>query len=289
MFRRLRYFWHTYVGHSLFSGRFVAAMSLFVLYIVRMLVILADKLESLDYTINLFEMTSLFVVGMSQYIFITLIFLASFYPEWEGAQGETIRLGKRSWLLGQYLNCFFLMLSFFVIVTLSCLLPLLTCLNWDNHWSEFVTRMADEPFFFMEIDFHYALVWRINQVESPLWVYLVTFGLHLLCGLFMGMLVITFNICVRRGAGTAIALVFMMTPYIFDTLGGNTKFINTLKNVVQYYVCPYFQCNVSRMMDRDPYSIAAQAKIAVIYYLVLILIVGIYGMIMIKKVDLSRK
>ena len=170
-------------------------------------------MKKMGYQVGVFEMLPPFLFYNTGTIiyFGVFLFLIAVLPRWDGSMNEILRLGKRKWFFAQYIYIFFTSVIYFLIWTGGFILALFPRIIWNNEWSS-LAKMAIDPqqsvFFWMNLNLNVNLQFSdlIMNIGSPGKVYLLTFMLTVLGSFFIGIFMITVNICFRRGVGTVLAL-----------------------------------------------------------------------------------
>ena len=217
---------------------------------------------------------------------------------------EILRLGKRKWFFAQYIYIFFKSVIYFLIWTGGFILALFPRIIWNNEWSS-LAKMAIDPqqsvFFWMNLNLNVNLQFSdlIMNIGSPGKVYLLTFMLTVLGSFFIGIFMITVNICFRRGVGTVLAYLMVgvqtMSGILAMLFGKNLihfegyKQVKNLLERMQYYISPLYQSDLFTMAIHNARPIAQRIGIGVIYFAILILLVTLFGMCMIRKIDLCKE
>ena len=217
---------------------------------------------------------------------------------------EILRLGKRKWFFAQYIYIFFTSVIYFLIWTGGFILALFPRIIWNNEWSS-LAKMAIDPqqsvFFWMNLNLNVNLQFSdlIMNIGSPGKVYLLTFMLTVLGSFFIGIFMITVNICFRRGVGTVLAYLMVgvqtMSGILAMLFGKNLihfegyKQVKNLLERMQYYISPLYQSDLFTMAIHNARPIAQRIAIGVIYFAILILLVTLFGMCMIRKIDLCKE
>lgn len=217
---------------------------------------------------------------------------------------EILRLGKRKWFFAQYIYIFFTSVIYFLIWTGGFILALFPRIIWNNEWSS-LAKMAIDPqqsvFFWMNLNLNVNLQFSdlIINIGSPGKVYLLTFMLTVLGSFFIGIFMITVNICFRRGVGTVLAYLMVgvqtMSGILAMLFGKNLihfegyKQVKNLLERMQYYISPLYQSDLFTMAIHNARPIAQRIGIGVIYFAILILLVTLFGMCMIRKIDLCKE
>lgn len=217
---------------------------------------------------------------------------------------EILRLGKRKWFFAQYIYIFFTSVIYFLIWTGGFILALFPRIIWNNEWSS-LAKMAIDPqqsvFFWMNLNLNVNLQFSdlIMNIGSPGKVYLLTFMLTVLGSFFIGIFMITVNICFRRGVGTVLAYLMVgvqtMSGILAMLFGKNLihfegyKQVKNLLERMQYYISPLYQSDLFTMAIHNARPIAQRIGIGVIYFAILILLVTLFGMCMIRKIDLCKE
>ena len=217
---------------------------------------------------------------------------------------EILRLGKRKWFFAQYIYILFTSVIYFLIWTGGFILALFPRIIWNNEWSS-LAKMAIDPqqsvFFWMNLNLNVNLQFSdlIMNIGSPGKVYLLTFMLTVLGSFFIGIFMITVNICFRRGVGTVLAYLMVgvqtMSGILAMLFGKNLihfegyKQVKNLLERMQYYISPLYQSDLFTMAIHNARPIAQRIGIGVIYFAILILLVTLFGMCMIRKIDLCKE
>ena len=212
--------------------------------------------------------------------------------------------GKESVFFAQYIYIFFTSVIYFLIWTGGFILALFPRIIWNNEWSS-LAKMAIDPqqsvFFWMNLNLNVNLQFSdlIMNIGSPGKVYLLTFMLTVLESFFIGIFMITVNICFRRGVGTVLAYLMVgvqtMSGILAMLFGKNLihfegyKQVKNLLERMQYYISPLYQSDLFTMAIHNARPIAQRIGIGVIYFAILILLVTLFGMCMIRKIDLCKE
>lgn len=136
------------------------------------------------------------------------------------------------------------------------------------------------------------------KIGTPLKVWGLTFLLVVLASIFLGMLVVTFNIWFRRGTGTILGIFVLVFYYIMDwiPLFFDNKFAQfdgykQIQNMLwrlEPYLSPLYQTDVYGLTLRKARPVMERVEIAAVYYIVLAVVVLVMGLRMVRKVDLSK-
>ena len=139
---------------------------------------------------------------------------------------------------------------------------------------------------------------KIMKIGTPLKVWGLTFLLVVLASIFLGMLVVTFNIWFRRGTGTILGIFVIVFYYIMDwiPLFFDNKFAQfdgyrQIQNMLwrlEPYLSPLYQTDVYGLTLRKARPVMERVEIAAVYYIVLAVVVLVMGLRMVRKVDLSK-
>lgn len=207
-------------------------------------------------------------------------------------------------VFAQYIYIFFTSVIYFLIWTGGFILALFPRIIWNNEWSS-LAKMAIDPqqsvFFWMNLNLNVNLQFSdlIMNIGSPGKVYLLTFMLTVLGSFFIGIFMITVNICFRRGVGTVLAYLMVgvqtMSGILAMLFGKNLihfegyKQVKNLLERMQYYISPLYQSDLFTMAIHNARPIAQRIGIGVIYFAILILLVTLFGMCMIRKIDLCKE
>lgn len=303
-----------YVNKTLLSSRFILSVVLLYLTMRMMYHGMAPGMKQLGYTMNAFEPLSCFLNNSQGGIlvyYLLFVFLISAYPHWDGCLNRIARLGKRKWLLSQYLYVAATAVIYYLVWTAGFIIQLFPVMKWDNSWGNMAQLIVAE-----EVDYHvlwerfdvgfyiYYSKWLL-AAGSPVKVWLLGFMLHVLCCIFIGVLAITLNVCIKRGAGTLVAALITGTQYFLQYAEDlmTPDAIKKIRNKIlrkalrkcrklflrmQYYISPLFQTDVVLMVRHDARPLGERALIAVTFFCVLIAVISICGMKLIKHVDLSQ-
>ena len=240
--------------------------------------------------------------GVSTY-FILFIFLILAYPQWDGAVNRLARQGRKMWLLSQY--CYVIMTSviYYLVVTVGFIIALFPVVDWKNRWSSFYWKASDpKTGFDFETGLKYNLPCtysrKIMKIGTPLKVWGLTFLLVVLASIFLGMLVVTFNIWFRRGTGTILGIFVLVFYYIMDWIPlffdnefaqfDGYKQIQNMLWRLEPYLSPLYQTDVYGLTLRKARPVMERVEIAAVYYIVLAVVVLVMGLRMVRKVDLSK-
>ena len=183
------------------------------------------------------------------------------------------------------------------------IIALFPVVDWKNRWSSFYWKASDPKTGF---DFATGLKYnlsctysrKIMKIGTPLKVWGLTFLLVVLASIFLGMLVVTFNIWFRRGTGTILGIFVIVFYYIMDwiPLFFDNKFAQfdgykQIQNMLwrlEPYLSPLYQTDVYGLTLRKARPVMERVEIAAVYYIVLAVVVFVMGLRMVRKVDLSK-
>lgn len=302
----IRYIWQEYVHKTLLSARFIVVVSSLLLIMIMLFQGMSVQMKKMGYQVGVFEMLPSFLFYNTGTIiyFGVFLFLIAVLPRWDGSMNEILRLGKRKWFFAQYIYIFFTSVIYFLIWTGGFILALFPRIIWNNEWSS-LAKMAIDPqqsvFFWMNLNLNVNLQFSdlIMNIGSPGKVYLLTFMLTVLGSFFIGIFMITVNICFRRGVGTVLAYLMVgvqtMSGILAMLFGKNLihfegyKQVKNLLERMQYYISPLYQSDLFTMAIHNARPIAQRIGIGVIYFAILILLVTLFGMCMIRKIDLCKE
>lgn len=302
----LRYLLKEYIHKTLLSSRFIMVFITILVALISLFWNMKAAMEKLDCQVGVWELLPSFLHWESGSLiyFGIFVFLLAALPKWEGSLNRITRLGKRKWLLSQYIYVFFTAVIYYLIWTVGFIIALLPGIAWSNEWSSLVKRAIDpETAVYFSIDMNINVGLHFSEelvsIGSPAKVYFLTFLLHVLAGIFVGMLMVTLNICFRRGAGTVLAYFIVGAKAVFDWIPSlfSSQLIHfdgykQLKNLLirmGFYISPLYQSDLFIMVLHDARPIGERVAIGVIYFSILIVLVVIFGLGMIKRIDLCQE
>lgn len=302
----VRYIIREYIHKILLSGRFLAVSAMILIALVGLFWNMTGVMGELGEKVGPFELLPCFLyVDTGKVIYFgILIFLVAVLPQWDGSLNQISRLGKKKWIAIQYGYVLLTSIVYYLIWALGFLLAFLPRLSWGGGWSSMVKRAADPLYgvqFHMEMKFNVLMIFdkKLISVGSPEKVWLLTFLLHVLAGLFLGMLMVTFNICFRRGTGTVIAYMMVGLNTFFSWL---PTFLNNhwfhfhgYKQVMrflmrmEFYASPLYQSDLFVMALHDARPLGERVCIGVTYFLLLIVLIAVFGLRMVRRIDLCQE
>ncbi|MCD7825186.1 MAG: hypothetical protein LUH14_04395 [Clostridiaceae bacterium] len=302
----LRYLFREYVHKILLSSRFVMVFITIFVALISLFWNMTGAMKELGCRAGALELlpTFLCVDSGSLIYFGIFVFLVASLPKWEGSLNQVSRLGKGKWLLAQYVYVFFTAVIYYLIWTAGFIMALLPRITWSNDWSSLVKRAIDPEtaaLFSMDMKMNVGLAFseKLVSVGSPARVWLLTFLLHMLAGVFVGILMVTLNICFRRGIGTVAAYLIVGVKTIFNWLPAlfNNQLIHfegyrQFKNLLirmEFYVSPLYQCDLLVMAIHDTRPILQRVAIGAVYFLILTALVMLFGFRMVRKIDLCQE
>ena len=302
----IRYIFKEYIGNTLLSSRFIVFIIALYLAMFGLFQNMEAAMGRLGYTVGAFEMLPCFVHYDANVIiyFGLFVFLISIYPKWDGSLNQISRMGKRKWLFTQYIYVFFTAIIYYVVWSVGFILVFLPRITWSNEWSSFMERAIDmTQIVTFPTDFQTNVMMRYSErlvsIGSPMKVYLLTFLLQMIAGTFIGILAVTLNVCFRRGTGTVAAYFFVGAKGFFSVLpqflNENMFSIELLKKIknllkrLEFYISPLYQSDLFIMAVHDTRPIKERVMIGVTYFLILMVLLMIFGMKMVKRMDLSQE
>ena len=301
----MRYICRDYFQRTVCSGRFVLLVLLVWISLCSFFREFVEQLSEMHCRVGALEIFPAWAFcggGVSTY-FILFIFLILAYPQWDGAVNRLARQGRKMWLLSQY--CYVIMTSviYYLVVTVGFIIALFPVVDWKNRWSSFYWKASDpKTGFDFETGLKYNLPCtysrKIMKIGTPLKVWGLTFLLVVLASIFLGMLVVTFNIWFRRGTGTILGIFVLVFYYIMDWIplffdnefaqfDGYKQIQNRLWRL-EPYLSPLYQTDVYGLTLRKARPVMERVEIAAVYYIVLAVVVLVMGLRMVRKVDLSK-
>lgn len=206
----IRYFAREYFYKTVFSTRFIILTLVLLISIYSLFHPMAVRLVENGYQVGALELLPclLFSSVLVATYFIPFVFLIMAYPSWDGALNQIIRLGKRKWMMLQYIYVGMTSVLYYLIWTAAFILAFLPCISWKNEWSSFMLLATDAN----KVSLTWDLLANVNLYfspellpQSPLAVWGLTFLLHVLGCVFVGIVALIFNVYFRRGAGTILA------------------------------------------------------------------------------------
>ena len=302
----IRYIFREYLHKTLLSGRFLAVSAMLPIALASLFWNMTGVMRELGERVGPFELLPCFLyIDTNQLIYFgILIFLVAVLPQWEGSLNQIPRLGKRKWILTQYIYVLLTSVIYYLIWTLGFIFAFLPRINWGNGWSSMVERAADPVHgvqFTIDMKFNVSMNFSktLMSVGSPGKVWLLTFLLHVLAGLFVGMLMVTLNICFRRGTGTVIAYFivgvstfFGWLPTFLDNKWFHFDGYKQLKNFLmrmEFYASPLYQCDLLNMAILDARPVGERVAIGVTYFLLLIALIVVFGLRSVRRIDLCQE
>jgi len=302
----VRYIFREYLHKILLSGRFLAVSATLLIALAGLFWGMTGVMGERGEQVGPLELLPcfLYVDSGSMIYFGVLIFLVAVLPHWDGSLNQIPRLGKRKWILTQYAYVFLTSVSYYLIWTLGFLLAFLPRISWGNKWSSMIERAADPV---QGIQFNIDMKFNVGMnfskelmcVGSPGKVWLLTFLLFVLAGLFLGMLMVTLNICFRRGTGTVIAYFivglstfFQWLPTFLDNKWFHFHGYKQVKHFLmrmEFYFSPLYQSNLYVMALHNSRPVGERVVIGVTYFLLLIALTAAFGLRMIKRIDLCQE
>lgn len=301
-----RYIFREYFHKTLLSPRFLVVSLTLLVALISLFQNMSDAMKELGCRVGPLELLPcfLYIDSGTLIYFGVFIFLVAAIPKWEGSLNQIPRLGKKRWIVAQYTYVFLTSVIYYLIWTVGFIIALFPRIAWNNDWSSLVERAIDPEngaYFGMDMQMNVGLAFseKLVSVGSPGKVYLFTFLLHVLAGTFVGMLMVTLNICFRRGVGTVIAYfiagvrtIFEWIPSLFSQDLIHFDGYQQVKNLLirmEFYISPLYQSDLLIMALHDARPITERMVIGVMYFLLLIIWVTILGFRMMKHIDLYQE
>lgn len=301
-----RYMMREYFHKTLLSIRFIVVVLTIIAALLSLFQGMADKMKVQGLQAGAFEILPAFLFSETGIVvfFGVFVFIIAAFPSWEGSMNQILRMGKRKWILCQYVYVLLTSVIYYLIWTVGFILSLLPVITWNNEWSS-LAEMAVDPgtsvLFWMDLDMNVNLQFSelIIAIGRPLKVYLLTFLLTVIGSTFVGILMVTLNICFRRGIGTLVAYIIVgvrtiagiCTMVFGDTLlhFDGYKQVKNLMERMQYYISPLYQSDLFVMAIHNARPIAQRVEIGVTYFLILMGVAVLFGMWMIRRIDLCQE
>jgi hypothetical protein len=286
-----------FLGRVFFSGRFWIGMIVFFIINYAGFRQMTPNLEAMNFHVNVVELTTIYMSSVVPAIlyYAVLIFQISAFPAWEGSQNAILRLGKKWWLIEQFFHGLLVAVFQYAVLTISIILPLFPCIQWNNQWSDFMKVAQGDLLTVMQTGLNISLDFEkyITELGTPWSVYGICFVLTVLCSLFISMLVTVLHLGKNRGIGTAIALVIASSRILTDSI--NVAVFSTavrkVLNTLIYGLMPMSQNNLNTLTQMKGYtkafSTSGRIGFALGYFLILIVIIGVLGNRHIRNVDLT--
>ena len=172
-----------------------------------------------------------------------------------------IRTGKQSWIRGQlvYICVASLILPLFYYGAM--LLVLLPVLGFSSDWGGVLRSLAADPMLPHDYGIPNVLNsfdYRIMDAFSPLAATLWSLLLAWLVGIFIGTLILFFNIAVKPGMGIVVAAFFTFWAYFTNYVG------LILYGNFSYYVSPLSWTYMGALSPFNQYAPTLPAVIAVL-------------------------
>jgi hypothetical protein len=302
----LRYLFKEYLHKSLLSSRCIMTFITIFAALIGLFWNMTGAMKELGCQAGAWELLPAFLYWSSGALiyFGIFVFLMAALPVWEGSLNQVSRLGKRRWLLAQYVYVFFHSVIYYLIWTAAFIIALFPRITWKNEWSSLVQRAVDPEkaaLFSMDMKMNVGLAFskKLVEIGSPVKVWLLTFLLHVLAALFVGMLMVTLNICFRRGTGTVAAYfiagaetIFEWFPNLFSSQLIHFEGYKQLKNLLirlEFYISPLYQSDLLVMAIHDARPIVERVEIGVVYFLLLTAVVIVFGNWMVRRIDLCQE
>lgn len=302
----VRYICEEYFHRTLLSSRFLVILMMVPVLLTSLFWNMTSTMEKMGLSVGPLELLPCFLYmdgGIVLY-FGVFVFLIAALPRWDGSLNQIPRLGKRKWLLSQYVNVFLTSIMNYLIWTLGFILAMLPRINWSGKWSNFIQKTIDpeQGFdFCAQLPMNVAMNFseELVSVGSPVKIYLLTFLLQVLAGIFIGILMVTLNICFRCGTGTVVALLILGTrtffewiPRIFENKWLQFEGYKAVQNLLmrmEFYLSPTYQSDLYIMALHNTRPIAERLIIGITYFLLLTTLVVCFGLRMVRRIDLCQE
>lgn len=302
----MRYICKDYFYKTICSGRFVVFVLAVCISLYSFFRGMVEQLSERHCQVGPLEVFPAWIYGDGGVItYVALfLFLILVYPQWDGAVNRLARQGRRIWLLSQYCYIVITSVIYYLVVTVGFIIALFPVLSWKNEWSSFYQKASDpiigDSFQWdLKCNVSYICSRKIMKIGTPLKVWSLTLLLVVLATVFLGMLVVTFNIWFRRGTGTILGVFAIAFKYVFEWIplffdNGFAQFdgYRNVQNMIwrlQPYLSPLYQMDLYGLTLRKARPVAERIEIAVIYYAILIVILLVIGLRMVRGIDLCKE
>lgn len=135
-----------------------------------------------------------------------------------------IRAGRQNWIIGQIL---YIILSSFIYTAISILISILSLVpqvRFDSEWGQVIYTMGQNADVanLAGVNIMMPGTQLINKFTSTE-AMMYSFLLYWLATTFLGLIILSFNVCIKKGTGMIVAGVFTCMCY-FSAIFGNIGF-----------------------------------------------------------------
>lgn len=267
------------VAGSLKDARFYVALLLFFVMIFSMVSPIRDMALQTGYRsapwVFPFVVQNYFIQMIVMLGFVLLFCDAPFQTE--ESPYMIVRTGRRVWLSGQimYIVCISFVFTFAIV--LVTVLPLLPYIYVKNEWGRLLGTLAqtDAAVMMGTIKLDYSL--QLNY--TPVAAIGSAFGLVWLNGILAGVLIMFFNLILKRIAGTIAGGILAFMPYV--AIG----FSNL--RIIRYFAPPSWMNIMAFQAGQVSYLPGAGYCIGFIAVLIIVLIIGCDFVFMRKTIEVN--
>lgn len=197
---------------------------------------LSDMAKHFSLPVNGFAATFLFTsLNQTFIIFLGVFILFSDLPFKDNQQIFLLsRSGKRAWIFSQVLYVIIVSLVYFLFIFACFCVVMMPNLGFSaESWGKIIRTISATN---AAQDFHlfFTVSPSVLSDFSPLQAFLYSFGTAFTAAVILGLVVLFFNLTIKRSAGVFIAgaLVFL---YMFVNMGGSS---------IAYYFSPISWCSI---------------------------------------------
>lgn len=143
-------------------------------------------------------------------LFVVLVcdapFLNSFQPY------MILRSGKSPWIVGQIIYISMAALIYWVGIFLFCFISLLPTISLSNQWGTVLQTLAQTRAG-SQIGMHFSIDYKIILNFSPVKAFLISLLLAWMVSVFIGLLIMCFNIFLNKSAGVIAAIILIFSQH----------------------------------------------------------------------------
>lgn len=206
-------------------------------------------------------------------LFIGVFILFSELPFRDNNQTfQLIRGGKRAWIFGQFLYIIVISVMYFTFVFGTYCLIIFPHIEFSaDNWGKIVNTIAATN---ISDTFGSRLLMPQNVLSEylPIEAFLVSFSLAILVSITLGVIILSFNLIVKRNSGVIVSGFFIFL-YLF------LSYVNAISEVM-FYFSPLGWCSLI-LLDKNGSSPLPSAEYAAstlgVTLILLLVIMWIYG------------
>ena len=289
------YIIQSFLGRIVLSGRFLVAILLFCMANYTLFHGMVRQMELLDYRIGPLELIPFYLSNTQSMClyYLFFLFLVCAYPEWDGTQGEIIRLGRKWWIAQQLLYAGLTALIQYAALTLSLCIALGPRLIWNNQWSDLILTLCDTSAGLMGFQVNIAVQFFYSMVEagSPLFLYVICFVLNLGGCMLVGTLTVILNIIYRRVVGTAVGAILISIRFFLEVfeMGPRGSFVYKAYQLLRYYLYPLYQTDLEKITSQTRFALNGRIGLSILYFIFMVGLILCLGWIKVKDTDLTSE